>query len=173
MRLMMQSMLADRFKLAVHHEVLQVPLYNLEVSRPGKFGPQLRAYGNEPPCPAGPSTGTVAGGFPVSCGAPQFLNSIQPGLVRTGSRNVSMEQIAAWLAALGGLDRPVFDRTGLIGNFDFVLEWDRKPVTDPTADSTGSTFVEALQDQLGLKLDAQTGPVNTFVVDHIEQPSPN
>jgi len=174
MRLMVRSLLEDRFKFAMHYQVLQKPFYNLVVAKAGKLGPQLRPFGNEEPCPTGPpSAPAVAGGFPTVCGSPQFMGSSQPGLVRSGSRNTSMAQIAAWLRALGGLDRAVFDETGLTGNFDFVVEWDRSASTNPQSESRGPTFVEALQDQLGLKLEAETGPVRTFVVDHIEQPTPN
>jgi uncharacterized protein (TIGR03435 family) len=174
MRLMVRSLLEDRFKLAMHYEMRQKSFYNLVIAKAGKLGPQLRPYGNEEPCPTGPpSSPTVAGGFPAGCGSPQFMNSNQPGLVRSGSRNVSLEQITAWMRVLGGLDRPVFDRTGLSGTFDFVLEWDKSASTNPQSESTGPTFVEALQDQLGLKLESDAGLVKTFVVDHIEQPTPN
>lgn len=175
-RLMLRSLLVDRFRFAMHYETRQLALYNLVLAKPGKLGPQMQPYGNEPPCataatPA-PSV-TIAGGFPAACGGPRFLPSNQPGLVRVGSRNMSMQQLADTLGALGGLDRPVLDRTGLAGNIDFLIEWDRKDVTNPTAEATGPTFVEALQDQLGLKLESDTGRVKTFVIDHIEEPSPN
>lgn len=175
-RLMVQSLLADRFKFSMHYEIRQVAIYNLVLAKPGKLGPQLRPYGNEPPCATAdaPATRvTILGGFPTACGGPQFLPPSQAGLVRVGSRNMSMQQLADILSALGGLDRRVFDRTGLTGNIDFLIEWDRKDVTNPTAEATGPTFVEALQDQLGLKLESETGPVKTFVIDHIEEPSPN
>jgi uncharacterized protein (TIGR03435 family) len=173
-RLMMQALLADRFKFAMHYEIRQILLYNLVLAKPGKMGSQLRLYGNEEPCPAAPAPdANVAGGYPAGCGTLQFMTSSQPGLVRVGGRNMSITMMATSLSALGSLDRPVFDRTGLSGNIDFIIEWDRRHVTEPMADAPGSTFPEALQDQLGLKLDAQKGPVNTFVVDHIEEPSAN
>jgi uncharacterized protein (TIGR03435 family) len=173
-RLMMQALLADRFKFAMHYEVREIPLYNLVLAKPGKLGSQLRLYANEEPCPATPAPDAkVAGGYPADCGALRFMTSSQPGQVRVGGRNMSISMMATSLSALGTLDRPVFDRTGLTGNIDFIIEWDRRHVIEPTAETPGLTFPEALQDQLGLKLDAQKGPVNTFVVDHIEQPSEN
>jgi uncharacterized protein (TIGR03435 family) len=173
-RLMVQALLADRFKFAMHYEIRQIPLYNLVLAKPGKLGSQLRLYGNEEPCPAAPAPDAkVAGGYPADCGTLQFMTSSQPGLVRVGGRNMSITMMATSLSALGSLDRPVFDRTGLSGNIDFIVEWDRRHVIEPMADAPGSTFPEALQDQLGLKLDAQKGPVNTFIVDHIEEPSAN
>jgi uncharacterized protein (TIGR03435 family) len=75
-----------------------------------------------------------------------------------------------------GVDRPVIDRTGLSGSFDFSVEWSMLPdPTQPSAsqEDTGATFQEALKAQLGLKLEPQTGPVGVLVVDHVERPSEN
>ncbi len=79
--------------------------------------------------------------------------------------------------AYAGVARPVHDRTGLAGTFDFSLEW--SPPPDPgeptslqTAD-TGPTFPEALQKQLGLKLKSAKGPVDVLVIDHVEHPTEN
>jgi bla regulator protein blaR1 len=76
-----------------------------------------------------------------------------------------------------GVDRPVLDRTGLTGTFDFSLEWSQEP--DPArppgsqSEDTGRSFLEALQEQLGLKLKPTTGPVDVLVIDHVEEPSAN
>ena len=176
-RLMVQAMLAERFKFVMHYEVRQAPLYNLVLLKPGKMGPRLRLYGNEAPCATTPAPDqTVAGGFPATCASLQVLPASEPGhLIRFGARNVSMAFIADSLPAMGigAVDRPIFDRTGLNGNFDFILEWDRTPLRYNQSDTAGPNFVEALKEQLGLKLDPQTGPVNTFVIDHIEKPSEN
>jgi len=68
------------------------------------------------------------------------------------------------------LDRPVVDQTGLTGRFDFTLEWS----SDSNAtDSPGPTFLEALRDQLGLKLTSTKGPIQTLIIDHVESPSEN
>jgi uncharacterized protein (TIGR03435 family) len=80
---------------------------------------------------------------------------------------------------LTGVDRPILDRTGLTGKFDLIIEFAPRPkfTQPPDASSqssdTGPTFLEALKDQLGLKLESTTGPVDTLVIDHIEEPSPN
>jgi bla regulator protein blaR1 len=67
----------------------------------------------------------------------------------------------------------VIDQTGLIGRFDYKLEWAPEPTT-PTADApAGPTFLQALEDQLGLKLKSTRAPVRTLVIDHIERPSEN
>jgi uncharacterized protein (TIGR03435 family) len=80
---------------------------------------------------------------------------------------------------LTGVDRPVLDETGLTGKFDFVIEWTPQfdgpppPGVNFQPDPTGPTFLEALKDQLGLKLVPQTGPVEVPIIGHIEEPSPN
>ena len=76
---------------------------------------------------------------------------------------------------LGELDhRPALDQTGLIGRFDFDIEFTpQRRTADAQPEAFGPTFAEALKNQLGLKLVKQTGPVNVFVIDHIEMPSPN
>ena len=82
-----------------------------------------------------------------------------------------------FLTGFQGLDRPVVNRTGLGGTFDFWMEL--TPVADDTStyridpDPTGPQLVDALREQLGLKLQPTNGPVDVLVVDHIEEPSPN
>ena len=70
------------------------------------------------------------------------------------------------------MDRPVLDRTGLTGTFDFSLEWslapDPRQPPDAQPEDSGPTFLEALQEQLGLKLKSAKGPVDVLVIDHVE-----
>jgi uncharacterized protein (TIGR03435 family) len=189
MRLMMQALLADRFKLKLHFETQQLPVFALGLDKSGNVGPQLRQHVDDPPCSAAPAptfspTGfqaTIAGGFPDRCGAFLPLQPSAPGEFRAGARDVPMAVIAmVFSSPLTGVDRPILDNTGLRGNFDLVIEFTRQPnrpsppdaTTSQPAD-TGPTFLEALKDQLGLKLDSATGPVETLVIDNIEQPSPN
>jgi uncharacterized protein (TIGR03435 family) len=187
MRLMMQSLLADRFKLVVHTETKQGPVFGLVVSKAGRTGPQLQVHSTDPPCAPLPLPGSappppaiVAGGFPAVCGAIVGMQASTPGPLRFGARNVTTGQLADFLFAIGvksgsGVDRPVLDRTGLNGNFDFSIEFtfQMPPNANVPPDSAGPTFFEALQEQLGLKLEPTTGPISVFVVDHVEQPSPN
>jgi uncharacterized protein (TIGR03435 family) len=76
-----------------------------------------------------------------------------------------------------GVDRPVLDRTGIAGTYDFSLEWSLAPDSaqpiGPPPEGTGPTFLEGLQQQLGLKLTSTTGTVEVLVIDHVERPSPN
>jgi uncharacterized protein (TIGR03435 family) len=88
-----------------------------------------------------------------------------------------MAFIANQLTAMGSLDRPVFDRTGLQGTFDFALEWADEPENRPLGDipdvSIGAVFLQALREQLGMKLESQKGSVEVLVLDHVEHPSEN
>ena len=98
---------------------------------------------------------------------------------RAGSRNTTLDLLANSLPGLGNLERPVVDRTGLSGRFDFTLEWvpERRtpssPNADAPADPPGPTFLEALREQLGLKLESTRAPLRIPVVDHVELPSAN
>ena len=72
------------------------------------------------------------------------------------------------------MDRPVVDQTGLSGQFDFLLKyWPQWNNSDPAPANPGPTLLEALKDQLGLKLQSTTAPFDTLIVDHIEEPSQN
>ena len=189
MRLMTQSLLADRFKLALHFETRQLPVFELVLDKAGKNGPQLQPHSTDSPCstipPAAPATGspappaTVVGGFPIACGGIQEMQASVPGRIRAGARDVNMQLLSNTLTGIGNLDRPVLDHTGLAGTFDFVLEWTPQlngplpPGVNFQPDESGPTFLEALKEQLGLKLESQTGPVDVLVIDHIEEPSAN
>lgn len=195
MRLMVQALLADRFKLSIHHETRQLPAFALVPIQAGKTGPRLVAHSNEAPCssfyassPATPGGGTpaaqaqetVVGGFPATCGGIQPMEAGDSSRVRMGARNVSLALLANSMAGWpSDLDRPVLDRTGLNGLFDFTLEWTPQlngslpPGATFQPDADGPTFLEALKDQLGLKLESQTGPVDVLVLDHIERPTEN
>ena len=78
------------------------------------------------------------------------------------------------LASIGNLDRAVLNQTGLSGTFDFLLEWtpERRlattPNDNPQPEDSGPTFMQALQEQLGLKLESRKGPLDVLVVDHAE-----
>jgi bla regulator protein blaR1 len=133
MRLMLQALLADRFKLKLHFETRQLPVFALVLNKPGEFGPQLRAHVDEPPCSAAaagssyPQRGiqvTVAGGFPESCGELLPLHPSAAGELRIGARDVPMAILAMLFSSpLTGVDRPVVDSTELKGNFDLIIEF--------------------------------------------------
>ncbi len=190
MRLMMQSLLADRFQLAVHFERHEIPVLAMTLIKPGKPGPGLRPHDQGPPCDAPPTPEL----FPVGCGivGQNFLAGGQ----RVGSgRSVTMTEIAGYLPGMGILDRPVIDRTGLAGKFDLKIQWKPDPASVgggraiPKKGSSGPapppatqssepeaerpTFIQALREQAGLKLESSKGPVDVLVIDHVERPSEN
>jgi bla regulator protein blaR1 len=179
-RLMMQSLLADRFKLAVHWETRQIPVYAFVLDKAGKTGPQLQLHSDDLPCTAPPAFGSQlplpSNGSLPNCGALTGLPPSAPGRMRMGARSISMGRIAEYLGVLGDLEREARDKTGLNGTFDFSVEWTpepnpRSPNFQP--DPTGPTFLQALKEQLGLKLEPQIGPVDVVVIDRVEQPSEN
>jgi uncharacterized protein (TIGR03435 family) len=191
MRLMMQSLLADRFKLAVHTETRHVPVLALVLVKPGRTGPRLRPHVDEPPCPlsgppVAPSAGqapyaqTTADGFPLYCTAVLGQPSTTRGRLRYGARNVTMKTIAEYLSAPSGLGHTMVDQTGLQGTVDFTLEWEPERLGSPQAApdtgrdvSSGPNFQSGLREQLGLKLETQKGDVEVILIDHVEHPSEN
>jgi uncharacterized protein (TIGR03435 family) len=183
MRLMIQSLLADRFGLKARYETKEVPVFALTLAKPGKTGPQLRAHPNDAPCSTAiPSAAagfaaTVDGGFPELCGGFLGMTPIVAGRVRMGARNVTIDFIGTHLIS-NFLNRPIIDRTGLSGTFDVAMEWTPE-VNGPGAggdfqpDPNGPTFLEALSEQLGLKAESQKGPVQVLVIDHVDHPTEN
>ncbi len=181
MRLMMRALLEDRFKLAVHNETREVAALALLLLKPDKTGPQLQRHTGDAPCPTdattAPGQAPLANGLPVLCGGIFGTPASVPGRVRAAARSVPMGLIATSLTGAGNLGRPVVDHTGLSGTFDFSLEWTPEingpAPADFTPDQSGPTFVEALKEQLGLKLESTKAPIEVFVVDHVERPSEN
>jgi bla regulator protein blaR1 len=182
LRLMMQALLQDRFKLAIHTETKQLPVYSLVLDTRGKPGPQLRAHPASLPCPEIPTAAVQGPEPPPVCGLIQTW--VEGGLFHLRMMDVSMDIIAGtlvpFLGRMGRLDdRPSIDRTGLTGMYDFTIAFQPEPQPNPqeSADAqperNGPTLTEALKKQLGLRLLRQEGPVNAFVIDHVEMPSEN
>jgi bla regulator protein BlaR1 len=192
MRLMMQSLLADRFKLKVHLETREGPVFALTLVRPGRTGPKLRPHGDGPACPDSfemvpmPQPPRNANDpFPPACGVTQTTRTANATLL--GARDMTVEAFAEGaIYGLGSLtgevDKPVIDQTGLKGRYDFMLELPvgtlsfslAPPNPDaPPADPKGTPFLNALREQLGLKLVSSKGPIRKLVIDHVEPPSGN
>jgi bla regulator protein BlaR1 len=183
MRLMVQALLADRFRLAAHFEVREVPVFELRLAKSGKPGPKLISHADGPPCDK-PDASPVADvpSFHFVCHT--FSPFLDLGTTLTlGSRDVSMDVLAGTLSeALAGplaFGRPIIDKTGLTGRFDFTLEFARERRAPAGADSPvasdpiGPTPLEALRDQLGLKLDSTKAAIPILVIDKVERPSEN
>jgi uncharacterized protein (TIGR03435 family) len=159
-KMMIQKLMADRFKLTYHHESRELPAYVLTV---GKNGPKLKTSEADPG--ALPGIGFRGfGNMPVS--------------------NASMADFAAMMQG-SVLDRPMIDRTGLKARYDFVLKWTPDDsqfigMRPPGASLPGNdkpdappSLFTAIQEQLGLKLESAKAAVDVLVIDHVEMPSPN
>ena len=174
MRLMMQALLAERFKLAVHFETKESPVLALVLVKPGKLGPKLVPHSEGPPCDAPPAPEV----FPPKCNA--MMMTMNSGrMPKGGSRDTTMTLIAGALPSMGRLGRPVVDQTGLSGKFDFTIEW--SPETngippqagEPVPDTQGPSFQAALREQLGLRLESTKAPLQILVIENVERPSEN
>ncbi len=170
LELMLQALLADRFKLRVHRETRVMPVYALTL---GKNGPKLKKSAG-PMLRKGPDGSTFRDQGLEQIGARSPGSG--PGMAMS-FKDSSMQRFAEGLA--GFLDRPVVDRTGIQGDFDFKIEFE----IDRNAPTAGDTMVgrmiagpgmfTAIQEQLGLKLEPAKNPVEVLVIDHVEKPSPN
>jgi uncharacterized protein (TIGR03435 family) len=177
-RQMTQSLLAERFNLAVHRETREMPIYALVAAKgglklqPGKEGscvtpdpktpvPPPRAPGQRPPAPCGS----------WYIGPASFVGG-----------KISIAQFADGLSNL--LARPVVDKTGYKGTFDIQLEFSPEgtafanglpgfPGLPPNLDTSGPSIFTAVQDQLGIKLDSQKGTGEMLVIDRAERPTEN
>ena len=181
MRLMMQSLLADRFNLAFHFQTQYIPALALILDKPGKTGPKLRPHSEGPPCgvPAvlkeiDPSSKGFV--YPPICNLVAARPIENHGMLM-GTRNATMKQVADAIASVGDQGRPVVDRTGLRRRFDFTLEW-TPDANSPVSSNVGALpvgktldLLEALKEQLGLKLKSTKTTIHVPVIDHVERPS--
>ena len=147
---MLQSLLVERFQLALHRETRPMPAFVLEVA---KGGPKLEK----------------------SNGGEAATNSSNSN---TGSaidaHNTSMDLFATVLARQ--VERPVVNRTGLDGVFNFKLQWTAESATAKPGDAAAAeqpSLFTAIQEQIGLRRRAERVPVEVMVIDHIEKPSEN
>jgi bla regulator protein blaR1 len=175
--LALRALLKDRLQLAFHREIAQRPVYALMTAKPdGKVGSGMRpaeydcdamkaravaAARSGGPSPYPPKTDTR-----IACGV-----GAAPGRFLQGGS--SLDEFRGMLSRLTG--RPVLDRTGLTGKWDFLLTYTPPDLLRagelPRADSPD--LFTALREQLGLKLESTTGPVEMFVIDRLEPPSEN
>ena len=166
LRELLQSLLADRFKLVTHPDTRERPLFVLALAREdGTLGPALhRSSVNCSGLPKGLDTPLPKGSRPV-CGIIGNDTSIIGGAV-------PLKMIADALA--GRVNGVVVDQTGLSGGYDFDLSFTPDVRTgDTPAGAAGPSLFTAVQEQLGLRLRAQRGPVDVVVIDSVEQPAEN
>jgi uncharacterized protein (TIGR03435 family) len=174
--LMLRTLLADRFKLALRHETRELPIYVLSMSRAdGQLGPKLkRSSGSDcfrPPVP-GEEPKALADSAAPSCG----LFSPQGHWI---GRATTIDVFASALS-MQSLHRVVVNQTHLTGTFDLELQWaDLAFLFSPQANpndpplSDGPSLFTAIQEQLGLKLESTKGPVDVLVIDRVERPAPD
>ena len=153
---MLRELLRVRFNLAFHLEERDVPLYALVVAR---NGPRLKASAGENKSALGP-----------------LVNRVFPNRIVTEGRASTVNQLALLLQ--GGLDRPVVDRTGITGMFDFDVEWVpdsqfNSELILPAPDTSKPGLFTALQEQIGLRLEPTRGPGQVLLIDRIERPTEN
>lgn len=190
MRLMMQTLLADRFGLKLHYESREVPVIVMTLAKPGVPGPRLRPAAeaacdvvpHAAPAPMKDPQTMSLDEIPWTC---NYTLMPRPGkMMAGGARHTSMQLIADFLGGLGGnfglVSRPVVDETGLTGRYDFTLEFaqPQRPNAEPAADSeqaapAGPDLLQAAREQLGLQFKPGRAVLSVPVIDHVERPSEN
>ena len=167
---MFKNLLTERFKLVLHHETRVLPVYELVVAKDG------RKFKESAPTPAdAPAPGPLGkqemdkDGFPVlPPGVPGFTSRFGPG-VRSHwtAQQQTMSALARSLSARTAADRPVIDKTGLTGKYDFHLSYDMQipGLTPGPDDAPGMILFDAVQKQLGLKLVDAKAPFDFVIID--------
>jgi len=153
---LVRHLLEDRFGLKAHRETRPLPVYTLTRARTdGTLGPNLRPVKTD--CAAWRQNPEM----------PRCSTQTAPGqIIATGSEWSRTMQFTTLARATGRL---VLDRTGLTGQYDITLQWD-----DPVAnDQSRASIFTAVREQLGLRLDARTEPLEVVVIDRIERPAPD
>lgn len=157
----LQPVLAERFHLRAHHETRTFPVYNIVLAKGG-----LKMKESAPPAPAAsgdllsPTDMATRSCYPTSLG-----NGLRV------ERNCTMQDLTHILEGPSG--RSLVDKTGLPGRYDFELRWtpDNTPAASPLAG--GPSIFTAIQEQLGLKLEPSTAPLDVLVIDSAEKPTPD
>jgi len=154
---MLRSLLADRFQLTFHREQKKFSIYELQVTKNGPKLKQSTAPADDPPA---------------------LISTVYPQRIVLPARNASMGDFVSLLQR-AVLDRPVVDKTGLTGKYDFDLTWAPDEtqfggeIPAASAEAPSAPFFTAIQEQLGLRLEATKGPVEALVIDKVERPSEN
>jgi uncharacterized protein (TIGR03435 family) len=154
---MLRGLLTERFKLTFHREPKDFSIYVLELAKGGSRLKESTAPAETPAA---------------------LISMVYPQRIVLPARNATMAEFTSLLQR-AVLDRPVVNKTGLTGRYDFDLEWAPDEiqfggeVAAASAEATAAPFFSAVQQQLGLKLEATKGPVDALVIDTVERPSAN
>ncbi len=176
---MMLQLLVDRFNLKYHHEKRELPMYALVIAKSGlKMKPTRPDQGGADPTPTDDPPKSADGRPRMG----KHMMMMNPGHVE--STGASTDLLAHILSRQ--LGRTVVDKTGLTGEFDFALDYtpenmpmpmpggpDGGPKHDGQPDQVKPSVFTALEEQLGLKLEATKATVDVIVIDHVDQPSEN
>jgi len=181
MPLMLQAMLADRFQLTLRRETKELPIYALVLAKKdGKLGPGL-VETKEGSCatfdPTKPPPPPEPGKEP-----PRFCGGMRMGFGELRAVGIPVANMTPMLSRM--LGRTVIDSTGLTAKYDVAMDWapddslafqlgPDAPRPAASGDRTGPSIFTAIQEQLGLKLEARKGPVEVFVIERAEKPSEN
>jgi len=171
----MRQIFAEQLKLKAHYETRDTPTYNLVLAQPdGRLNSNVRRIDVD--CntlinslrEASRRGEKVSLPPPAQNGAPGCDMKLGNGSMISGGQ--SMAQLAAFFRNVAG--RLIVDKTGLVGYYEFSIEWGPggAPAPDAPADPRPTIFT-ALQEQIGLKLEPATAPVQVVVIDHIERPT--
>lgn len=175
----MRKLLADRFKLKIHKETRDLDAYALMMVKPGTPGPALKPSPTD--CKALLEQARQGKLPPRPDGSPDFSKPIPCSIMgRFGQMNFDgfpMTQVANMFVAQAG--RPVVDRTGLSGNWQFVVMFAQErpvgafapPNEQTLPDPNAPSFFTAIQEQLGLKLESTKAPIEVTVIDSAEHPT--
>jgi uncharacterized protein (TIGR03435 family) len=168
-RAIIQSLLKDRFSLTLHHETKELPVFALVVA---KNGPKFEEAKTDDTYPNG---------------IKDMYGRGHGGVMHMGIGELTLQGFPIWtlVQQLSGqpelVGRVVLDQTGLKDDYDLTLKWTPQVAarsgfqsdgSAPPSDS-GTSLFSALQEQLGLRIESTKGPVDTIVIDHIEEPTPN
>ncbi len=167
---MLRALLADRFRLATHWETRDIPVYALARRDAARVGPRLVSSSGTP------GTNCLTAGAVASadtalprCGS-YLLQNTGGNQFAIHARGITMTDFARNLQNVAG--RVVRDRTALSGAYSFDLDFEYRPPSATSADDgLGAAIFTAVQEQLGLKLESTTGPVDVLVIDHVEHPT--
>jgi uncharacterized protein (TIGR03435 family) len=176
---MLRALLEDRFKLQIHRTTEDAPMYALTVAKGGlKIKPMapggcVEYDASNPPDPRGGMQGK-----PI-CGGMSMMGG--PGRMVWSTGGDTLQEFAHTLSAW--MDRYVIDRTGVTDKFNIRLEYapdehtpgpdKRGPARTESAEPNAPSIFQALEQQVGLKLEPTKGPQTAIVVDHVERPTPN
>jgi len=183
LQFMLQNLLADRFQLKTHRETRDSPVYELAIAKSGfklkEVAPPKRPEPGAAPLPPPPAPG---GGLP-----PPTPGAVLMGRGQLSAGAAPIANLVSVLSII--LGRPVIDKTGLTGFYDFALTWTPDPAQGggpgplgpgvpggpqpPPVDPSGPSLFTAIQDQWGLKLDSTKGSLEVLVIDSVSKPTEN